>query len=209
MNSEARHTAIYLRVSSSNGSQVTDSQLDECTRHCELKGWTNIKVYEDKASGTKASRPALDCLVKAMRQGLVERVVCFKLCRIGRSLTHLSVLLNEFKSLHIPLIATSQGLDTSDSNPCGQLIMGVLMCVADWERSNLLERCQAGVKAAKRRGVKFGRPSTLHKHRDEVMALKAQGMGVRAIARELKMPLSSVFKITRTTTEQTNTTGQI
>lgn len=193
-----KRTAIYLRVSIANGAQVTDSQLDEVTRYCQMKGWHDTTIYEDKASGTKASRPSLDRLVKEMRLGLVERVVCFKLDRLGRSLTHLSVLLNEFKSLRVPLICTSQGLDTSDSNPCGQLIMGVLMCVADWERNNLLERCAAGIKSAKNRGVVFGRPSTLHTRRDDVMNLRQQGMGCRSIARELSMPPASVYKILKT-----------
>ncbi len=197
MSSKPRHTAIYLRVSSNNGSQVTNSQFDEVTRFCEAKGWSNTVIYEDKASGTKASRPALDKLVKAMREGLVERVVVYKLCRLGRSLTHLSILLNEFKSLRVPLIATSQGLDTSDSNPCGQLIMGVLMCVADWERQNILERCQAGVRAAKNRGVQFGRKPTLHKRRDEVLQLRSQGLGLREIGRQLNIPIASVCKIVK------------
>ena len=193
-----KKTAIYLRVSTANGGQVTDSQKDECTRFCEMKGWQNIEYYEDKCTGTRSSRPALDRLVKDMRQGLVERVVVFKLCRLGRSLTHLSLLLNEFKTLRIPLICTSQGLDTSDSNPCGQLIMGVLMCVADWERNNLLERCAAGIKSAKNRGTVFGRPKKLHLRRDEVLALKEQGNTIRGIARELKMPPASVYKIIKT-----------
>ena len=197
-----KKTAIYLRVSTSNGAQVTDSQLDECTRFCEMKGWSNIQIFEDKASGTKASRPALDKLGKEMRQNLVERVVVFKLCRLGRSLTHLSILLNEFKSLRVPLIATSQGLDTSDSNPCGQLIMGVLMCVADWERQNLLERCTAGIKSAKNRGVVFGRPKTLHLRRDDVLNLRQLGMGCRSIARELNMPPASVYKILKSVEKQ-------
>ncbi len=190
-----KKTAIYVRVSTVNGGQVTDSQLDECTAFCKMKGWDNTEIFEDKCTGTRQSRPALDNLVKQMRQGLVERVVIFKLCRLGRSLTHLSLLLNEFKSLHIPLISTSQGLDTSDSNPCGQLIMGVLMCVSDWERQNLLERCAAGIKSAKNRGVVFGRPKKLHMRRDEVMELKAKGFGIRAIGRELNMAPASVYKI--------------
>lgn len=197
MSTKQRHTAIYLRVSTNNGTQITDSQFDECSRYCEAKGWSNVQIYEDKASGTKASRPALDKLVKAMREGVVERVVVFKMCRLGRSLTHLSILLNEFKSLRIPLIAVSQGLDTSDSNPCGQLIMGVLMCVADWEKSNLLERCAAGIKSAKNRGVVFGRKPTLHKRRDEVMQLKQQGLGLREIGRQLNIPIASVCKIVK------------
>ena len=197
-----KKTAIYVRVSTANGGQVTDSQREECARFCEMKGWQNIEYYEDKCTGTKASRPALDTLVRQMRQNLIERVVVFKLCRLGRSLTHLSLLLNEFKSLHIPLISTSQGLDTSDSNPCGQLIMGVLMCVADWERQNLLERCAAGIKSAKNRGVVFGRPKKLHMRRDEVLELKQQGVSIRGIARELKMPPASVHKIIKSTAKE-------
>jgi DNA invertase Pin-like site-specific DNA recombinase len=199
VSNQRRHTAIYIRVSTDNGTQSTDSQLDEVNRFCQSKEWLNTVIYEDKASGTKASRPALDKLVKAMREGAVERVVVYKLCRLGRSLTHLSILLNEFKSLRVPLIATSQGLDTSDSNPCGQLIMGVLMCVADWERQNLLERCAAGIKSAKNRGVIFGRKPTLHKRREEVMNLKQQGLGMREISRQLNIPISSVCKIAKLT----------
>ena len=194
-----KKTAIYVRVSTANGGQVTDSQKAECASFAMMKGWQNIEYFEDKCTGTRSSRPALDNLVKQMRQGLVERVVVYKLCRLGRSLTHLSLLLNEFKSLHIPLISTSQGLDTSDSNPCGQLIMGVLMCVADWERQNLLERCAAGIKSAKNRGVVFGRPKKLHMRRDEVLELKQQGVSIRGIARELRMPPASVHKIIKST----------
>ena len=202
MNGNGRHTAIYIRVSTDNGSQTTDSQLEEISRYCQMKAWSNTVIYEDRASGSKASRPALDRLIKAMRQGLVERVCVYKICRLGRSLTHLSILFSEFKALRVPLIATSQSIDTSDSNPCGQLILGILSCFADWERSNLLERCQAGVKSARNRGVRFGRPSTLHRHREEVLALKNKGMKLREISRELKMPVSSVYKITKMSVNQ-------
>ena len=120
----------------------------------------------------------------------------------GVSAEDYGLLLHEFKSLPIPLISTSQGLDTADSNPCGQLIMGVLMCVADWERQNLLERCAAGIKSAKNRGVVFGRPKKLHMRRDEVLELKQQGVSIRGIARELKMPPASVHKIIKSTAKE-------
>ena len=53
-------TAVYVRVSTNNGSQTTDSQLVEIQKYCELRGWTDTEVYEDHVSGGKASRPALD-----------------------------------------------------------------------------------------------------------------------------------------------------
>jgi DNA invertase Pin-like site-specific DNA recombinase len=52
----------------------------------------------------------------------------------------------------------------------------------------------AGLSAARLRGVQLGRPATLKGRADEVGKLKAQGMGIRAIARTLKMPPSSVYK---------------
>jgi DNA invertase Pin-like site-specific DNA recombinase len=52
----------------------------------------------------------------------------------------------------------------------------------------------AGLNAAKARGVQLGRPATINGRADEVRTLKAQGLGIRAIARQLGMPPSSVHK---------------
>ena len=68
------------------------------------------------------------------------------------------------------------------------------MAVAEFERGIIKERVNAGISAAKARGVKFGRPATLKGRANEVGKLKAQGLGVRAIARQLKMPPSSLYK---------------
>jgi DNA invertase Pin-like site-specific DNA recombinase len=92
------------------------------------------------------------------------------------------------------LIASSQGIDTSDDNPAGRLQLGVLMAVAEFERGIIKERVNAGLSAAKARGVQLGRPATINGRADEVRRLKAQGLGLRAIARQLGMPPSSVHR---------------
>jgi DNA invertase Pin-like site-specific DNA recombinase len=84
----------------------------------------------------------------------------------------------------VALICTSQGIDTSHDNPAGRLQLGVLMAVAEFERSIIQERVNAGLKAAKARGVKLGRPETLSKYQKAVFALLRAGKGVRQIARE-------------------------
>jgi DNA invertase Pin-like site-specific DNA recombinase len=96
--------------------------------------------------------------------------------------------------LNMPLIASSQGIDTSNDNPAGRLQLGVLMAVAEFERGIIKERVNAGIAAAKTRGVKFGRPQAINGRAAEVKKLKANGLGLRAIGRELKMPVSSVHK---------------
>jgi len=188
-------TAIYVRISTNNGSQTTDSQLQEINKYCEMRGWTETEVFEDHVSGGKASRPALDRMMKAMRMGALARVVCWKLDRLGRSLTHLALVIDEMTHLQIPLVCTSQGINTDSDSPIGKFQLGVLMAVAEFERAIIKERVLAGLSAARNRGVRLGRPATLNKRRDEVLELKAKGMGVRGIAREIGMPVASVFKL--------------
>ncbi|MFT5498605.1 MAG: DNA invertase Pin-like site-specific DNA recombinase [Kiritimatiellia bacterium] len=146
-------------------------------------------------SGAKTSRPELDRMVGDLRAGKVERVVVYKLDRLGRSLPHLAILLEEMNRLKIPLIVTSQGIDTSEDSPVGQLQLGVLMAVAEFERSIIRERTLAGLEAARERGVTLGRPPTLKRRKAEVTKLKAAGVGIREIGRRLKMPPSSVHAI--------------
>ena len=60
------------------------------------------------------------------------------------------------------------------------------MAVAEFERDIIKERVNAGIAAAKTRGVKFGRPQTINGRAAEVKKLKAKGFGLRAIGRRLK-----------------------
>jgi DNA invertase Pin-like site-specific DNA recombinase len=185
-----KKTALYIRVSTQD--QRHDSQLRELKETCRVRRWNQVVHYVEKESGAKASRPQLNKLMTDMRAGKVARVVAYKLDRLGRSLTHLALMLDEMNRLRVPLICASQGIDTSDENPAGKLQLGVLMAVAEFERSLIRERVNAGLAAARARGVRLGRPRTLDGRAKEVRALMRRGLGVRAIARELKMPASSV-----------------
>ena len=64
-----------------------------------------------------------------------------------------------------------------------------------FERGIIKERVNAGLKAARARGVRLGRPSTLQKRAAEVLKLKKAGIGLREISRKLSMPASSVHSI--------------
>jgi DNA invertase Pin-like site-specific DNA recombinase len=182
-----------MRVSTKD--QKLDSQELELKRFVKMRGWKNAVFYTEKMSGASTTRPALDRLTKDMRAGKVERLVCYKLDRVGRSLTHLALLVDEMARLKVPLICTTQGIDTSESSPCGRFQLSVLMAVAEFEREIIKERVNAGLAAARAKGVKLGRPGTLANRRGEILKLKKKGMGVRAIARELRMPVSSVGKV--------------
>jgi DNA invertase Pin-like site-specific DNA recombinase len=189
------NSIIYLRVST--GDQTTDSQEHELRAYCGRRGWSDLQIFSDQMSGAKHVRPGLEALMAAVRTGKVARVVIFKLDRLGRSLPHLAIILDELQRHNVALIATTQGIDTSQSNPVGRLQLGVLMAVAEFEREIIRERVNAGLAAARARGVKLGRRSGHNCTAADVKALKDRGLGVRAIARELKIPLSSAWVMLR------------
>src|SRR4051812_48086543 len=103
------NTAVYIRVSTLE--QRIDSQEQELKRYCRLRGWKNIASFVDKISGAKSSRPELDRLMQDIRGGKIERLIVYKLDRLGRSLTHLAIILDELNRLGVPLIASSQNID--------------------------------------------------------------------------------------------------
>src|SRR5207247_1708144 len=164
------HTAIYVRVSTVG--QRTDSQEQELKRYCRQRGWKNPVVYADKISGARTSRAELNRLLQDIRGGRVRRLVVYKLDRLGRSLTHWALILDEINRLKVPLIASSQGIDTSEENPAGNRQLGVLMAVAEFVRGIIRERANAGLAAAMKRGVKLGRPATLKAYSKAVGDLK-------------------------------------
>ena len=95
----------------------------------------------------------------------------------------------------VPLVCSSQGIDTSGNNPRGKFQLDVLKAVCEFERNLIRDRVNSGLAAARARGVRLGRPNTLHKRAEEVLALKATGLGLRAISRQLGLAVSSVHSV--------------
>ena len=184
---------IYTRVSTDK--QTTDSQLASLREYATRQGWEDVQVITDTISGAKTSRKGLDTLMKAVRAGKIDVVLCYNLDRLGRSLSHLVQLLGEFATQKVALIVPGQGINTSSSNPASALLLNMLGAIAQFEHSIIVERVKAGLAAAKARGVKLGRPVTLRVHREDVARLRAEGHTGRAIAKELGIPSSSVFKL--------------
>jgi DNA invertase Pin-like site-specific DNA recombinase len=187
--------AIYARVSTSK--QNHDAQLTELRGYCARRQWEEVEEIVDTACGAKSSREGLDRLMKAVRRGKVDVIVCYKLDRLGRSLAHLAAMIAEFAAHNVALVVPEQGIDTSSSNPAARLQLNVLGAVAEFEREIIRERVNDGIAAAKARGVRFGRPATLDAYREDITALREQGRSGRAIAAELSLPVGSVFQVIR------------
>ena len=190
-----KHIVIYSRVSTDK--QSTASQLSELLEYCQRRRWPEAVIIEDTISGTKAARAGLNEIMQRVRRGRVDVVLAFKLDRLARSLSHLVQMTEEFARHGVALIVPSQGLDTSSDSPAGKLQLQVLAAVGEFERSLIVERVNAGLAAARSRGVKLGRKRTLDAFKPQVAALVAEGKSARKIADELGIPLGSSFLLCR------------
>jgi len=130
---------IYGRVSTPK--QRHDSQLVEVQDYCARRRGDNITVtvITDTGSGARTSREGLDRLMHLVRRNKVDVVACFKLDRVGRSLPRLAQVITEFDQHNVAIVATSQGIDTNQDSPAGRLQMHVLMAVAEFERSLIVD----------------------------------------------------------------------
>lgn len=176
---KTKRAAIYTRIST--GEQNSDLQTRELPDFCERRGWHLHETYDDVISGAKDRRPALDRLMADARRGKFDVVAVWRFDRFARSTSHLLRALEEFAALGIDFVSVTEAIDTS--TPAGRMVFTVLGAVAELERSIIRERVVAGQRAAKKRGVRFGRP-IVTVDAAHVRRLRDGGLSWRAIAAE-------------------------
>lgn len=169
--------AIYARVSTGDKGQDTTMQTSDLRAFCASKGWENVTEYIDEGiSGSKASRPALDRMLKDCRAGRVDIVLAWRFDRLFRSLKHLVLTIDELSSLDIKFISLKDGVDLT--TPTGRFQMQILGAVAEFMRDLTRENVRAGLANARRKGKRLGaRPKPLDL--DRVRELKARGQYIK------------------------------
>jgi DNA invertase Pin-like site-specific DNA recombinase len=175
-------TAVYARVSTSNG-QDPEMQLRELRDYCQRRGWEVVQEYVDTGiSGTREKRPELDRLLADAHGRHFDAVVVWRFDRFARSVSHLLRALETFRSLGIEFVSLSEQVDTS--TPTGKMVFTVLGAVAELERSLIAERVRAGLRNARAKGRKLGRP---RKALDgaKLTSMRAQGASWRAVGAAL------------------------
>jgi putative DNA-invertase from lambdoid prophage Rac len=196
---------LYLRVSTQD--QNCDLQRRELTEYVQRRGWEITDTYTDLGiSGSKASRPELDRLMRDASRRKFDCVCVYKLDRFGRSVLNLSQSLAALDSYGVRFVSVSQGLDTDQSNPTSRLLLNILSSVASFELDLIKERTAAGVRAARAKGKLPGRPKRIFR-RDEVVRLRDSGMSWRAISTALGVPVMTVVDAYRTESPSPNSTG--
>lgn len=184
-----KRAALYIRISTND--QHSDLQKNELPEYCQFRKWQVVETYNDTMTGSKDRRPALDQLMADARRGKFDVVVVWKFDRFARSTSHLLRALEEFQTLGIDFVSLKESIDTSSA--VGKMTFTVLAAVAELERAVIVERVRAGQKAAKRRGVRFGRPS-VQVDTDHALKLRKKGLSWRDISAEVGVPKDTLIR---------------
>lgn len=190
--------AIYVRVSTQH--QSVDMQLADLQAVAGKSGWEVVKIYRDEGiSGSLPSeqRPALTELMKDVVRKKFDLVAIWSIDRLARSTLDLMKTMQALQAKKVDLYAHKQAIDTS--TPAGRMMWQLLGVFAEFEREMIRERVSAGLRKARNRGVKLGRPRIGADQVSKILALRAQGMGMLKIGKTLGVGTSQVQRLCKNT----------
>jgi len=189
---------LYARVSTKDKGQETENQLVQLREFAAKQGWQITREYVDRETGGTSDRVQFQAMFADAGRRKFDLVLFWSLDRLSRegvleTLQHLNRLTAcgvGYKSF------TEQYLDS-----CGifkDAVIGILAVVAKQERVRLSERTKAGLAIARSKGRQIGRPR-LSTQPVDIARLKAQGLSLRAIGRELGISEGSVRRLASAT----------
>jgi len=176
----------YARVSTKN--QVLDLQIDSLLK----TGVERENIFTDEnVSGAKRNRPGFDRLLKIIQPG--DTIISWKLDRIGRSVSHLSELLNQLNERGIYIRTISDGVDTGTK--MGKMMFHLLSTLAEFERDIIMERIEAGKAVARANGVKFGPKYKLEKQHLDDIGEKLKTMTVKQVSDFFDVSERTIYRL--------------
>jgi DNA invertase Pin-like site-specific DNA recombinase len=195
-----KSVGVYVRVST--GTQDVASQVPD------LKRWLDshapdrrVNWYQDTFTGRTLKRPGMEKLETDIRAGRVNKLVVWRLDRLGRTVRELLAFLHELERLGVEFVSVQDGVDASSAT--GRLMRTILAAFAEYEREVISERIRAGVKRAQKEGKRWGGKKIGDRYRltdEKVNALKrlvSAGTPKAAIARQLGVSESTVYRALR------------
>ena len=186
-----QRAAIYGRVSTLTN-QSTEMQVRDLRQLADRRGFEVLHEYLDEGfSGAKSSRPALDEMLAGAKRGKFRILLVWKLDRLGRSLAHLVRLLEDLRACNVELVSFSEGLDFTTTT--GKLLYQMLSAFAEFERDCIRERVRSGLRNARAKGKRLGRPKRIV-DASKIVELRAAGLSWAKIAERLDIGEGTAYR---------------
>ncbi len=146
---------VYVRVSTNRQAEEGYSisqQIERLRKYCDAMGWTLVKIYTDDGySGGSLERPALEQMIKEIKNGQADIVLVDKLDRLSRSqFDTLYMIQKIFDANGVAFVSRNEAFDTS--TPFGKAMVGILAVFAELERSRIKERMMDGQEGRAKEG---------------------------------------------------------
>lgn len=173
----------YARVSTQD--QNLALQYDALTQAgCE-------RIFEDKASGSRAERPGLHKAMEMLRAG--DMLVVWKLDRLGRSVKQLVDMVESLQRQGVQFRSLTDAIDTSTAS--GRFFFHVMASLAEMERELTVERTRAGLETARAMGRKGGRKRLMTTSKLEAAKkLLTSGAEPREVAKNLGVSVPTLYR---------------
>ena len=155
----------------------------------ELQALGCDKIFKEQVSSVD-ERAQLKAAIDYLREG--DTLIATKLDRIARSVSHMCDIVQEIKAKGAYVRVLDMNIDTSSAT--GELILNVLMSIAQFEREIMLERQKAGIEKAKREGKYKGRKAIIHDIAPKIIAMKEQGCTPTYISHALNVSRATVYR---------------
>jgi len=189
-----KRAAIYVRVSTDK--QTIDNQVQVLRQIAERRGWQVAEQYSDAGiSGSKGrdGRPGLDQMLKDAQRRKFDVIMAWAIDRLGRSLIDLLGTIQTLEACGVDLYLDQQSIDTT--TPAGKLMFQVTGAFAEFERSMIRQRVNAGLKRAVEAGKTLGRPRISPAIEKRIQAQLRAGKGINTTAREIGVGTGTVQRI--------------
>ncbi|MEP1523017.1 recombinase family protein [Ascidiaceihabitans sp.] len=175
----------YARISTDK--QTHDAQIGA------LKAAGCDKIFTETASGSKKDRPVLAEVMAYLRPNSDDKLVVYKLDRVARSLAHLIEIMERLNEDGIEFQSLTEAIDTKTS--AGRLLYHVMGAISAFERDLVIERTQAGLKAARAKGRIGGRPRRMTDDKiNAVRELLASGTPVKDAAAAVGVSVPTLYR---------------
>lgn len=145
--------AIYTRQSVDRPDSISvESQTELCRREVQDNDY---RVYTDRGySGKNTDRPAMQRLIRDIKEGKIKRVIVYRLDRISRSVLDFSQLIAVFQEYQVDFVSTMEKFDTA--TPIGKAMLMIVMVFAQLERETIQQRVTDAYHSRSRRGFYMG-----------------------------------------------------
>ena len=190
----SRRAAIYGRVSTDW--QTTENQTVALKDVAERRSWEVVEVYIDHAiSGAKGrdKRPGFDQMLKDANRRKFDVVMTWSIDRLGRSLRNLLKTIEHLEATGVDLYFDQPNIDTT--TPAGKLLFQVTGAFAEFERSMIQQRVNAGLARARAQGKRLGRPKIDQTTEWAICQALATGQGILKTAAQLGVGRGTVQRI--------------